>query len=657
MCYNFIMNKNILNSGSNCLANLAIGLILGLTPLFFNYFYPTSIDLDKLVVFKIFTLLLLFAVVWHFSKFQIKISQGILKNVLPLGLLFIFLIISLLFSVDPAMSWLGTYDRQEGLISWLFYGLWATLLVLHLNSIPENLRLIKINSFLKVISISGLLVSFYAILQILGWDFVTWSEPANITGRSMSFFGQPNYLACWLVLVLPFSAYLIFIAKNKLSRLPWALVFISELAALLATGSRATFFIFLIISAVWLIWFLTQKNILSRQKIFLIILVVVITLSSFLTFLAISNRPRFEELTNFKKGSAAVRLELWQTGWAAYLKKPWLGYGLENQKEVYVTYYKVDSALYSKPNSYSDRAHNLILDILLTTGIVGLLFFAYFIYWVFANLLKALKDNNYQNLSAFLMWSLAVYLVSLLFNFSVTVTNIYFWFIVALAFVISGKSVLAIQLDKKIASLARTILVLATALLFLYGSFIEIERLQADYYYNKILDETVKSEYFAALVLKDYLNATGPNQVFADYYNQGISLRFLESLPNISNQSSTVTVLRYLALTEKILPSSNFENRFVKAFISGALGDRYNMEKSFNDLALLSPELPKIYLAWGDSLMFNHDYKNAIIKFEKAYSLLPDSNNPYLSLNQKNSLDIYKQQVMFRLAKAKLLAK
>jgi len=562
-----------------------------------------------------------------------------------------------LFSVDPAMSWLGTYDRQEGLISWLFYGLWATLLVLHLNSIPENLRLIKINSFLKVISISGLLVSFYAILQILGWDFVTWSEPANITGRSMSFFGQPNYLACWLVLVLPFSAYLIFIAKNKLSRLPWALVFISELAALLATGSRATFFIFLIISAVWLIWFLTQKNILSRQKIFLIILVVVITLSSFLTFLAISNRPRFEELTNFKKGSAAVRLELWQTGWAAYLKKPWLGYGLENQKEVYVTYYKVDSALYSKPNSYSDRAHNLILDILLTTGIVGLLFFAYFIYWVFANLLKALKDNNYQNLSAFLMWSLAVYLVSLLFNFSVTVTNIYFWFIVALAFVISGKSVLAIQLDKKIASLARTILVLATALLFLYGSFIEIERLQADYYYNKILDETVKSEYFAALVLKDYLNATGPNQVFADYYNQGISLRFLESLPNISNQSSTVTVLRYLALTEKILPSSNFENRFVKAFISGALGDRYNMEKSFNDLALLSPELPKIYLAWGDSLMFNHDYKNAIIKFEKAYSLLPDSNNPYLSLNQKNSLDIYKQQVMFRLAKAKLLAK
>jgi len=49
--------------------------------------------------------------------------------------------------------------------------------------------------------------------------------------------------------------------------------------------------------------------------------------------------------------------------------------------------------------------------------------------------------------------------------------------------------------------------------------------------------------------------------------------------------------------------------------------------------------------------------KNAIIKFEKAYSLLPDSNNPYLSLNQKNSLDIYKQQVMFRLAKAKLLAK
>ena len=651
------MKKFILNAGSVWLGDLAILIILGLTPLFFNYFYPTSIDLSKIVLFKVFTLLLLFTVVWRLAKYKISLTSDIWKSLIPFAALFVFLIISLFFSVDILTSWFGSYTRQEGLVSWLFYGLWTILLIIHLTSDEKISKLIKIEFFLKVISVSGLLVSVYAICQLFGVDFISWSEPARVTGRAVSSFGQPNYLACWLVIVLPLAAYLISVSKNKINRATWSIIFIVELLALFTTGSRAVLFTFLSVSVAWLFWFSYQKNLLTRKKLLAIIFSGVIILVLFLTFLAVSNSSRFTELTNLKQGSAAVRLDLWQNGFKSFIKKPLLGYGLENQTEAYVAYYKIDDALYAKPNTYSDRAHNLILDILLTSGIIGLLVFIYFIYWVFANLIKALKDEQYRDLAAFLIWTLTVYLVSLLFNFSVTVTNIYFWFIVALSFVLTGKYLFVVKTDTRNSDLAQIILVIGAAIVFFYGSLVEVKRLEADYYFSEALNNTAKSEYFMALVFKDYLDVTHPNQAALNYYNQELSLHFLERLPSITNRPSALVINDYLVTTEKILPNKNFESKFVKAFVLGFIGKRYDSEVLFNSLTTLSPQLPKLYLAWGDVQMFNHDYKNAIINFEKASHLLPDPNTSDLGVTQKNNLIFYKQQIDSRLIYAKSLNK
>lgn len=657
MCYNFVMKKLNSNSGAAWLADFAIYIILGVTPLFFNYFYPTSVDLSKIVLFKVFTLLLLFAVVWRLFKLKISFIKDAWKSLLPLILLFLFLILSLPASTDIITSWFGSYDRQDGLISWLFYGLWALLLVLHLNCYPKSEVADKIEVFFKVISWSGLIVSAYAILQIIGFDFVTWAEPASVTGRAISFLGQPNYLACWLVLVMPFTAYLILKSRDDIDRVIWGIIFFAELVALLMTGSRAVFFIFLLISMFWLVWFLSRKKILSRRALLGIIFSGLIVIGIFLGFLAITNKSRLEEFTDFKKGSAAVRLELWKTGTQAYLKKPWLGYGLENQPEAYVHYYKSDWALYARPDTYSDRAHNLILDVLLTSGLIGLLFFGYFIYWIFSNLNKALKDTKYQDLSAFLLWSLIVYLVSLLFNFSVIITNIYFWLLVSLSFVITGKTLIIVETDEEKPNLARIILVLGAAFLFFCGSAIEFRKLAADYYFYKIMPEIANERYFTALVFNDYLDATRPDKSSLDYYNRSVSLRFLESLPTIKDRSSVSAIKNYLMAAEKDLPATIFENNFVKAFIFGGLGNRYEFEKMFSDLSSSSPELPKIYLAWGDSLMSVKDYNGAVTKFEKAFNSLPDSGNPYLNADQKKSLDAYKDYIKLRLGAAESLKK
>ena len=138
------MKKFITKSGAFLLSELSLIIILGLTPIFFNYFYPTNIDLNKLVIFKVFTLLLLFATVWRFSEFKLEPDKNIWRRMLPFILLFIFLIVSLFFSVDIASSWFGSYTRHEGLISWLFYGLWTILVALYLGEGTETEKKLKI---------------------------------------------------------------------------------------------------------------------------------------------------------------------------------------------------------------------------------------------------------------------------------------------------------------------------------------------------------------------------------------------------------------------------------------------------------------------------------------------------------------------------------
>ncbi|MFN2223168.1 MAG: O-antigen ligase family protein, partial [Candidatus Promineifilaceae bacterium] len=75
------------------------------------------------------------------------------------------------------------------------------------------------------------------------------------------------------------------------------------------------------------------------------------------------------------------RLSLWAIGLRGWQDRPWLGYGLENYSDALNHYVDVkrDSSLVE---NWYDRTHNHFLDMLLGTGLVGLLF--YLAVWVAA---------------------------------------------------------------------------------------------------------------------------------------------------------------------------------------------------------------------------------------------------------------------------------
>lgn len=636
------------------LAKLIISAVLFLVPVFFVYFYPLDIDLSKAVLFKVLLLLLFLISGLFLIKYKITIKQEVLKSFKPLMLLFIFLMVSLFFSSDFNVSWFGSYGRFEGFTSWFFYLLWTLLAWVYLESSSDQ-KWHNIIYFLKVATISSLVVSIYAIFQILGFDFVTWSEPAHLTGRAISFFGQPNYLASWLMLVIPVNAYLIYQSSKLKLKFFWSFVFILNLTALLSTGSRAIFLVFLLISFIWLIFFLKKTNRLSKKNIHLIIAATFILGVVFLVSLAFTNYSRFEELTNLKKGSVSDRFILWHSGFSAFLEKPLFGYGLDNQAQAYFPKYEVDWALYSPPNVYSDRAHNLILDILLSVGILGLGFFVYFYYWIFKNLITASKDSNNNYLPYFLSWSLQLYLAALMFNFSVTVTNIYFWFFIALSISLVKQFSVSF-FEKKNKNFLLSLFLIISLLSFVGISMLkEFRRLEANYYYQEFLKSSMASENFVALVFKDYLDYIWLSRTEADFYNRQTSLVLINNLLEGNDPVLRKALSDYLTVKTDSFFSSSFENKLVKAFSLAVAGKKYESFMLFEELSLASKEMPKIFLVWGDSLMLSQNYALAAEKFDQALKLLPDTNNYDLGAKQKNDIISYRGYLQKRLDAAKNL--
>jgi len=94
--------------------------------------------------------------------------------------LIVGLALGLLASINPVLSFYGSAARQAGLVSYFFYFWWFILLSFNLITLRRlgetghhSLKR-HLNRLIQVASLSGLVVSIYAILQILDIDFFTW---------------------------------------------------------------------------------------------------------------------------------------------------------------------------------------------------------------------------------------------------------------------------------------------------------------------------------------------------------------------------------------------------------------------------------------------------------------------------------------------------
>ncbi len=144
--------------------------------------------------------------------------------------------------------------------------------------------------------------------------------------------------------------------------------------------------------------------------------------------------PGFDRLatTSLSEGTAASRIKFTQVSINGFFKdsnaKTFLvGWGLDNYVYFFQDHY--DPQIYHHEDKLADRAHNKLVDVLIMSGILGILSYLAIWFYLFKYSFKILKEK--LSLGILLIFFLTAFFVNNFFAFDVAVTYLAIYSIIA----------------------------------------------------------------------------------------------------------------------------------------------------------------------------------------------------------------------------------
>ncbi len=305
-------------------------------------------------------------------------------NSVPLAFSILFylftFVLSTTFSVHPYTSIFGYYGRfHGGLLSIISYVFLSFVYITDFKG-EKNGPLVTSYHLLVV----GFLVSGYGILQHFGIDTHYWLQDSS--ARVFSTLGQPNWLAAWLVMLLPLSWFFYLSSKKFwLSAVGWllsAVFFASFWFTYSLSGLLGGLVALLVFAALMPKRFFFRIKLRSCLLVTSYLLVVV-------TFPGLINR-RVQELkkqlmvlpqvyaAESRRGSGdtvKIRLIVWRGAldvWKSTPKNMLLGTGPETFAYVFLPQRPQGLNQTSEWDFLYNKAHNEYVDILVEQGLLGL---------------------------------------------------------------------------------------------------------------------------------------------------------------------------------------------------------------------------------------------------------------------------------------------
>ncbi|MBI2484448.1 O-antigen ligase family protein [Candidatus Uhrbacteria bacterium] len=292
-------------------------------------------------------------------------SKSRMPVAIPVALaLFIFIsLLTTATSMDAFRSFFSDQPRMTGMFFLLHAGVWFFLLTAIFKKNVLAYHMLTIAS----VGIAAL-VALYALAQMFA-AFPTFAISHN--GRVASTLGNPLYLGHYLMLNIWIAAlaaaheYRASVRRILYAYIPLAL------CVILLTGNRST----IAIAGVGILVFgalsLRKKIV---PKIFLVFTAVVIIAAALIMFekpdshLFQPAKRVFTELFNDPQ-----RLVLWNIGIRSWLQKPILGWGNGNYEYAHYANVRVPEEYRLLSSGIPGNAHNAFIEILVSSGIVGLI--------------------------------------------------------------------------------------------------------------------------------------------------------------------------------------------------------------------------------------------------------------------------------------------
>lgn len=532
--------------------------LLAVTPLFFSFATEELFEFNKIILVYAGASLLL-----GLSAARLLLGKQPAPPRTPfdavLGIFLLSQILSTLFSIHPVTSIFGYYSRfHGGLLSTIAY------LVIYYSAIisirKKDLPALAVTTFF-----SALMVAVYAILEHFGhsfscllasggtsFDAQCWVQ--DVQTRVFATFGQPNWLAAYLVMIFPLSFAASLLAKKTWMKIAAATLSVLLFITLLYTRSRSG----ILAQAVGMVIFVpgslmifrnyfskkTAKTSLLRTTGLVVAACVLAAaligtqftpaLTEFTTknptpspatTQVDANAPVQNRLEIGGTDSADIRRIVWTGALDVWKRYPLLGSGVETFAYSYYLDRPVEHNLVSEWDFLYNKAHNEVLNILATTGAVGLLAYI-LLHGMFAvtvfNIVRTSKDGSTLLQTLSLTAGLAAVTVSNFFGFSTVMVALLSFLFFAYIARLSGTQPIAFAESKQSSRtqpsgstyVGLTLIGLATLVLFIQV----VRYYQADVAFATGKAQAAARQWEPAVANLSKAVRTLPKQ--ADYYDE-----------------------------------------------------------------------------------------------------------------------------------------
>ncbi len=490
-------------------------LLFALVPVILTPFNYELFEFNKMIVtYIITTAIVVLWIIKMIAEREIRITKTPLD--IPIGLFVTSQVVSTVFSIDPHVSWFGYYSRFNGglwsIFSYviLYYAFVSTMvspasatqnetdLKVSKKAKPTITQIITkgdIFPFLRVSLFTAVVVALYGVAERLGIDKHLWVQ--DVQTRVFSTLGQPNWLAAYLVALIPIS--IVFALKyppltkdHKLTATPtllkhvfWAVTTILFFLVLLFTRSRSGLLGLAVAdAALWVLLYFKTRDKTELLPTFVILhaafaLIIFINgsniaeLDKYVSFSTIRDELSHHQtvqpqaptqggyvapaLESGGTESGTIRKYVWEAAvyaWESTTKTWLIGTGTETFTFAFYRFRPAGHNMTSEWDFLYNKAHNEYLNYLATTGTFGLvsylLVLGTFIFWFGKKThskwteisgdqrLRLTGDDSNVNIALFAGW--ISILITNFFGFSVVIIQLFLFLFPAFSFAISANA-------------------------------------------------------------------------------------------------------------------------------------------------------------------------------------------------------------------------
>jgi len=329
-----------------------------------------------------------------------------------LGLIGLFVVGLLISTVTTDVKYtaiFGEFHRNNGFLSYF-----SMIILMAAGTLVFNLK--SANRYFTFFGATGLLVTFYGVLQGVGADPVGWKIDYN---PFITTLGNPNFTSGFLGLSGIAILYLVLDAKDRKYQVVYAFGLLADLYILWRSGSIQGVFGFLIGAAVIIL----VKLWLINKRYGQIGLVAAVLAGTPVALAVINIGPLASKLY---QGTLRNRFDYWNAAIGMFKDHPIFGVGVDRFGEYYRQYAVQNQVVQGQ---ITDNAHSIYMHLLATGGLI--LFIPYLLLVLFITYLGIKSLIHFQGEAKFKIGALlGIWLGTIALNV-VTVDNlgvgVWFW--------------------------------------------------------------------------------------------------------------------------------------------------------------------------------------------------------------------------------------